>query len=30
MGHDLPPELDDVICDAIERNIRRAERRVRV
>ena len=30
MGHDLPPELDDVICDAIERNIRRAESRVRV
>ena len=29
MGHDLPPELDDVIGDAIERNIRRAERRVR-
>jgi pimeloyl-ACP methyl ester carboxylesterase len=30
MGHDLPPELDDVIGDAIERNIRRAERRVQV
>jgi len=29
MGHDLPPELDDTIGDAIERNIRRAERRVR-
>jgi len=29
MGHDLPPELDDVIGDAIERNIRRAQRRVR-
>jgi pimeloyl-ACP methyl ester carboxylesterase len=29
MGHDLPPELDDTINDAIERNIRRAERRVK-
>jgi len=29
MGHDLPPELDDTIGDAIERNIRRAERQVK-
>jgi pimeloyl-ACP methyl ester carboxylesterase len=28
MGHDLPPELDDTIGDAIEWTIRRAERRV--
>jgi len=29
MGHDLPPELDDTICDAIEHTIRRAGTRVR-
>lgn len=28
MGHDLPPELDDTICDAIERTTRRAGTRV--
>ncbi|MBA2549881.1 MAG: alpha/beta hydrolase [Nocardioidaceae bacterium] len=28
MGHDLPPELDDTICDAIERTTRRSNARL--